>query len=154
MGFTLAELRRWIQSAGLDVTARRADGSEAGAAVGALRCRAAVTDSRQVEDGFLFCAAQGDSAHGVDFLEQALTSGAVAALVEGDLPYVDNCATPLFAVTDARAALAAAARGWLDLHQPQVIGITGSNGKTTTKDFLGAALGGEFPVSVSPGNLN
>jgi UDP-N-acetylmuramoyl-tripeptide--D-alanyl-D-alanine ligase len=51
-------------------------------------------------------------------------------------------------------ALAAAARGWLAHRGPRVIGITGSNGKTTTKDFLGAALGGELSVSVSPGNLN
>jgi UDP-N-acetylmuramoyl-tripeptide--D-alanyl-D-alanine ligase len=57
-------------------------------------------------------------------------------------------------VEDARRALAVAARGWLDQHGPRVIGITGSNGKTTTKDFLGAALGGELSVSVSPGNLN
>lgn len=154
MSFSLGELRSWIEAGGIDVEVRRADGSEAGAAIDGLRCRGAVTDSREVEQGFLFCAVQGEEVHGVRFLEGALAGGAVAVLVEGEAPVVEGSPAPLFLVEDARTALAAAARGWLDHHGVRVIGITGSNGKTTTKDFLGAALGGEFPVSVSPGNLN
>jgi UDP-N-acetylmuramoyl-tripeptide--D-alanyl-D-alanine ligase len=154
MSFSLGELRTWIEQGGIDVRLRRADGSAAVEAIDDLRCRGAVTDSRQVEDGFLFCAVQGEAVHGVDFLRKALASGAVAALVEGQAPVLEGVSAPVLEVDQARKALAAAARGWLDHHGPRVIGITGSNGKTTTKDFLGAALGGEFPVSVSPGNLN
>ena len=154
MSFSLGELRGWIEQGGVEVRVRRADGSAEVSAAEDLRCRGAVTDSRQVEDGFLFCAVQGEAVHGVKFLGKALSSGAIAAMVEGSAPTLDGLSAPLLEVEDAREALAAAAKGWLDHHAPRVIGITGSNGKTTTKDFLGAALGGEFPVSVSPGNLN
>ena len=149
MSFTLGELRRWMDAAGIQAGLRRADGSGEVSSAEALRCRAAVTDSRKVEDGFLFCAVKGDSGHGSDFLPSALAAGAVAALVEGHAPAVEGFSAPVLEVEDARAALAAAARGWLDQHGPRVIGITGSNGKTTTKDFLGAALGGELPASVA-----
>lgn len=154
MSFSVGDLRSWMERGGIEVRVIRADGSGAVDTVDELRCRGAVADSRQVEDGLLFCAVQGDAVHGSSFLGKALSSGAVAALVEGEAPEIEGFAAPFLVVDDARAALAAAARGWLDQHGPRVIGITGSNGKTTTKDFLGAALGGEFPVSVSPGNLN
>lgn len=154
MSFTVGEFREWMRAHSIEVDLRRADGSEAGSAIDELRCRAAVTDSRRVEDGFLFCAVQGETVHGVQFLEGALASGAVAALVEGPVPVLESRSAPILGVQDARAALAAAARSWLAAHAPKIIAITGSNGKTTTKDFLGAALGGELAVSVSPGNLN
>jgi UDP-N-acetylmuramoyl-tripeptide--D-alanyl-D-alanine ligase len=154
MSFRLGDLRRWLSEGDVVHRVRRADGSTEVQSIDELRCRSAVTDSRQVEDGFLFCAVQGDDLHGATFLPDALAAGAVAALVEGRADTVEGSAAPVIEVEDARRALAVAARGWLDQHGPRVIGITGSNGKTTTKDFLGAALGGELSVSVSPGNLN
>jgi UDP-N-acetylmuramoyl-tripeptide--D-alanyl-D-alanine ligase len=154
MSFTIGELQDWLQRGDVGFSLRRADGSAGSDSMRGLLCRAAVTDSRKVEGGFLFCAVQGDSTHGVQFLGAALSAGAVAVLVEGPAPVFGDFAVPFVEVEDARLALAAAARGWLEDHGPRVIGITGSNGKTTTKDFLGAALGGELPVSISPGNLN
>ena len=154
MSFTVAELQTWIRNGGVACELRRADGSEPSPGLLDLSCRAAATDSRAVEDGFLFCAVKGETVHGVQFLRRAFDSGAVAAMVEGEAPALEGYAAPVLTVPDARAALAAAARGWLERRRPRVIGITGSNGKTTTKDFLGAALGGELSVSVSPGNLN
>lgn len=154
MSFSLHDLVDWMQDGEVEPVLRRADGTEPGASVRDLQCRAAVTDSRQVEEGFLFCAVQGVAVHGKEFIEGALRAGAAAILVEGEAPILHGRSVPVIEVPDARVALAAAARGWLGAHAPRVIGITGSNGKTTTKDFLGAALAGEVPVSVSPGNLN
>lgn len=154
MSFTIAELQSWLRDGGVDFELRRADGSSATPGVDALSCRSATADSRQVEDGFLFCAVKGEVVHGVQFLRQALEAGATAALVEGDAPRIEGAAAPVILVEDARTALSVAARGWLGRHRARVIGITGSNGKTTTKDFLGAALGGELSISVTPGNLN
>ncbi len=154
MSFSIREFTNWLQRGDVEFRLRRADGTAGGDSMGELLCRAAVTDSRKVEDGFLFCAAQGESTHGARFLDAALSAGAAAVLVEGPAPSFQGFAIPFVEVEDARLALAVAARGWLDDHSPRVIAITGSNGKTTTKDFLGAALGGELSVSISPGNLN
>ncbi|HEY1099295.1 MAG TPA: UDP-N-acetylmuramoyl-L-alanyl-D-glutamate--2,6-diaminopimelate ligase [Myxococcota bacterium] len=115
------------------------------------------TDSRRVGRGSLFVALRGDSFDGHAFVEQAIEKGAAAALVEAGSSIVTKTSLPLIVVDDALAALQQLAHRWLQ-QQPAVrIGLTGSNGKTTTKELVAAALRfdvGHDAVLATEGNLN
>ncbi len=94
------------------------------------------TDSRHVEPEDLFVALRGDRFDGHEFIAQAEQNGAVALLV--DHPVKTQCA--VIEVDDTRLALGRlAARYRCDFHVP-VVGVAGSNGKTTTKDLLASIL--------------
>jgi UDP-N-acetylmuramoyl-L-alanyl-D-glutamate--2,6-diaminopimelate ligase len=95
-------------------------------------------DSRAVRPGFLFVAIPGEHVDGHDFVEQARANGAVAAVVQRHV----DVALPQIHVTSARDALAVAAAWWYGDPSTHlgVIGITGTDGKTTTSRLLGAAL--------------
>ncbi len=112
-----------------------------------LRVHAVATDSRTVGDGDLFVAITGDSHDGHDYVADALTAGAVAAVVEAGRttaqPRIEVAAT-LTALRD----LAAKRRS--ELAMP-VVAITGSTGKTTTKDMLASAIPGAW---ASPASYN
>ncbi|HEB78372.1 MAG TPA: UDP-N-acetylmuramoyl-tripeptide--D-alanyl-D-alanine ligase [Methylothermaceae bacterium] len=108
-------------------------------------------DSRADLTGKLFVALRGERFDGHDFLDQAGKAGAVAAVVErpvaSDLPQLQ--------VTDSRRALGQLARIWRQRHfQGTLIAVTGSNGKTTVKEMIAAALGGGAAVLKTQGNLN
>ena len=112
-------------------------------------------DSRAVQPGDLFLAIRGERLDGHDFVAEAAAKGAAAALVARDwaarhpIPPL-----PLLAVDDpvpALQRLAAAHRAALDL---TVVGVTGSVGKTSTKEVIAAALAPRFRTYRSPGNLN
>ena len=114
-------------------------------------------DSRTIGEGELFFAVRGERHDGHDFLASALDRGAVGAVVSvarlAQLP--DRAlAAPLLVVDDPLVALQAVAahvrRAWGSL----VVGITGSAGKTSTKDAVAAALGARFRVLKTQGNLN
>jgi UDP-N-acetylmuramoyl-tripeptide--D-alanyl-D-alanine ligase len=107
-------------------------------------------DSRQVGPGGLFVAFAGTRTDGHDFAEAAMTAGAVAVLGTRVVPGV-----PMVVVAHARAALGRLARAVLDrLPDLTVVAVTGSSGKTTTKDLL-AALLGRLGATVAPaGSLN
>jgi murE/murF fusion protein len=115
------------------------------------------TDSRAIEPGALFVPLKGDRFDGHDWIERALAEGAAAALVARHHPLATRTDLPLLVVDDPLAALQRLARAWL-LSLPTVrIALTGSNGKTTTKELLAAALRGcvgEDAVIASEGNLN
>ena len=152
MSFEVRDLVTWWRDAGIDVVVRDA----AGASIdppSRLLARAAY-DHRQCDGQTMFCAVQGESTHGVRFLRDAFAAGVAVALVEGRAPILDDVGGVVLEVPDARVALATAASEWLRVHDPVVVGITGSNGKTTTKDFLAAALAGDRAAVASPGNLN
>ena len=108
------------------------------------------TDSRLVRSGSLFFAKPGETTDGHNFVGSAKDLGAVGAVVEKFQPDVD---LPQILVTDSVAALGLLAAGALKLVRDRgdikVIGITGSNGKTSTKNMLGAILRG-FGNTVSP----
>lgn len=108
-------------------------------------------DSRDVRPGDLFIAFPGESADGHDFVEAAFRAGAAAALVQRDLPASSG---PLLRVPDTLAALqtlaAAARRQW----GKTVVGITGSAGKTSTKESVAALLAATLPTSKTTGNFN
>ena len=92
-------------------------------------------DSRKVKPGFLFAAIQGVAAHGRDFVAQAKANGAVAVMSAGDLS--EDPEMPHVIVDDARAEFAYAAAAFYKGQRPHVlVGVTGTNGKSSTVDFL------------------
>lgn len=113
--------------------------------------RGVATDSRLVREGDLFFALRG-RADGADYADEALRRGAVATVASRPL------AGPTLVVGDPLVALQALARGSLrrpGTEAPTVVGITGSIGKTTTKDALSAVLrSAGTRVSATVGNLN
>ncbi len=107
-------------------------------------------DSRAVEPGGLFVAVDGDRVDGHDFVAAAVAGGAVAALVARDVP------EPHVLVDDPVPALGRLARGHVDALLPGlvVVGVTGSSGKTSTKDLLAAVLEPLGPTVAPRGSLN
>lgn len=111
------------------------------------------TDTRTLPQGSAFFALSGENFNGNAFAQQALMAGAAVAIVHewsGRIP--EN--TALIVVPDTLLALQRLACWWRkQLHLP-VVAITGSNGKTTAKDFTAAILSRRFNVSATRGNLN
>jgi UDP-N-acetylmuramoyl-tripeptide--D-alanyl-D-alanine ligase len=113
------------------------------------------TDSREPMAGALFVALHGERFDGHAFLSKAKASGAAAALVDSRTTLPDaSLAFPRIEVDDTLQALGALARGHRRRFTPIVIGITGSVGKTTTKELVAAALSPLGPVLKTEGNLN
>lgn len=107
-------------------------------------------DSRAVEAGALFVALRGPHFDGHDFVAQARAQGAAAALVDHGNGYD----LPTLRVSDTRGALGRLAASWRNRFTLPVIGITGSNGKTTVKEMLAAILRHEGPVLASRASFN
>jgi UDP-N-acetylmuramoyl-tripeptide--D-alanyl-D-alanine ligase len=108
------------------------------------------TDTRTLPSGALFVALKGPNFDGHEYAEAALARGASVALVERELPL----AIAQVVVPDALAALSQFAHAWRKQFTYPVIGVTGSNGKTTTKEMLGSILSQRGPCLVTRGNLN
>lgn len=115
----------------------------------------AATDSRQVASGRLFFALPGEHVDGFDFCAAAARQGAAALVVpeQRGMP-VDSDGAPVIAVSDVRRALGDLARAVRARFHGRVIGVTGSNGKTTTKELIAAALSVDGLVLRTQGNLN
>lgn len=113
--------------------------------------KGAVTDSRQVEEGFLFIPIKGERADGHDFIPSVFEKGALAVLSEKPL---EHCAGPYILVESGLMALkqiAAYYRSTLDI---PIVGITGSVGKTSTKEMIASVLSVKYKVWKTVGNLN
>ena len=115
------------------------------------------TDSRAVAAGELFVALRGQNFDGHEFVAAARERGAVAAVVAADA--ADSLASvglPLLVVADTRLALGALAANWRSRFTLPLIAVTGSNGKTTTKEMIASILKAAFgdDVLVTPGNFN
>jgi UDP-N-acetylmuramoyl-tripeptide--D-alanyl-D-alanine ligase len=106
------------------------------------------TDHRDVEPGDLFLAIKGAKVDGHDFAEAAVHAGAVAVLAEREVP------VPHLLVPNLVEAIAQLGSHFRALFDGPVIGITGSAGKTSTKEFVSAALSPRFEVIKSEGNKN
>ncbi|MEZ5995043.1 MAG: UDP-N-acetylmuramoyl-L-alanyl-D-glutamate--2,6-diaminopimelate ligase [Hyphomonadaceae bacterium] len=91
-------------------------------------------DSRKVRPGFLFAALRGVAAHGRDFIAQAKANGAVAVLSAGDLS--GDPGVPHVTAGDARHAFALAASRFYPRRPETIVAVTGTNGKSSTVDFL------------------
>ena len=135
--------------------------SEAAAAMGAravgseVRFNGVSTDTRSIGKGELFVAIRGERFDGHEFLAAAKARGAVAALV--DEKYAGEVPLPVLVAGDTRRALGRLGRHWRLRFAPVVIAVTGSNGKTTTKEMLASILrrhAGEAGALASRGNLN
>ena len=114
-----------------------------------------VTDSRQARPGSLFVAIRGERLDGHDFVREAFARGAVAALVSHKLVMINAPGKTLVAVkdtTEALLGLAAFHRG--RIKKLTLVGVTGSNGKTTVKDMIAGALSEKYPTLKTEGNLN
>jgi UDP-N-acetylmuramoyl-tripeptide--D-alanyl-D-alanine ligase len=110
------------------------------------------TDSRKIQKGDLFIALRGENFDGHDFIPKALECGAVGAIVDtAPAGYRDFAIIRVKDTLHALQQIAACYRNELPL---RVIAVTGSNGKTSTKDFIAAMLGREFRVVKTEGNLN
>ena len=115
-----------------------------------------VTDSRQVVDGALFVAIAGEHVDGHDFVDAAARQGSAAALVERE---IESAPIAQIVVPDTVAALGALAKANLEarkaIDEPfTIIGITGSVGKTTTKDLLHALLSTQGETVAPKGSFN
>jgi len=132
--------------------------AEAAAATGgradrAWRASGASIDSRTVEPGDLFVAIKGEKFDGHDFVADAFLRGAAAAVVSRP-PANAPEDKPLLTVKDTLAALQGLARAARARTGARVIAVTGSVGKTGTKEAIGLALSGQGATHVSAGNLN
>lgn len=130
----------------------------------------AVIDSRQASEGSLFIALPGEKADGHQFLQAAFDNGAAAALVDQDVnlpdqtldlrqPQLDihNLSLDLpvcLRVDNTLDALQRFASTWRDQHPVRTIGITGSVGKTSTKELTASLLSHRYQVLKNPGNRN
>src|SRR3977135_2811579 len=111
-------------------------------------------DSRSVGAGQIFFAVKGERLDGHDFVNEALEKGAVAAIVREDRvgQYTDK--TRLLAVDDTLVALQTLATAVRKLWGRPLVAVTGSAGKTTTKEAIAHVLGIRFGVLKSEGNFN
>lgn len=109
-------------------------------------------DSRSVKQGELFVAIKGERFDGHDFIEQAIQAGAKGVIVERELQTAGEVAVVM--VDNTLTALGSIARANRSKLNIPVIGITGSNGKTTTKDLTAVILEQQFEVVKTEGNFN
>ncbi len=116
------------------------------------------TDSRTLNHGDLFIALRGDKFDGHAYLAAAQARGAVGAIVAADAGAAtrSDCTLPLIEVADTRLSLGALAADWRSRFALPLIAVTGSNGKTTTKEMIASILHAAHPGAVlaTRGNYN
>ena len=121
------------------------------------------TDSRAIQSGQLFVALRGDRFDGHEFVTALAAQGAVAAMVDRAWAATNPVPLPLLVVEDTRLGLGQLAAGWRSRFELPLIGITGSNGKTTVKEMCAAILRAQaridgfdpdLAVLATKGNLN
>ena len=111
------------------------------------------TDTRTIGHGDLFVALVGERFDGHEFLQQAVASGA-SGLVVSRAEGTRGLGVPVYAVSDTLMALGALGRARRCAWGKPVIGVVGTNGKTSTKELLKAALGSTLATHATQGNLN
>ncbi len=109
------------------------------------------TDTRTIQPGDVFVALRGENFDGHEFVETAIAKGAIAAIVTKDFKHAD---LPLLQVNDTLQAYQQIAQWWRSQFSIPVIGITGSVGKTTTKELIAAVLETQGKVLKTKANYN
>lgn len=111
-------------------------------------------DSRQIEPGMLFIPFKGENVDGYQFVKQALQDGAGASFYEKGTALEETVSGPIIWVENTLEALQQLAQAYLNEVGPKVVAVTGSNGKTTTKDMIESVLKPHFKVKKTQGNYN
>lgn len=115
------------------------------------------TDTRNLPEGCIFVALKGETFDGNKFALQALQQGASMAIVDDEQVYNAIQETGEYSallVENSLSALQDLARAWRRHWGKQIIGITGTNGKTTTKELLASVLSTKYKIHYTQGNLN
>jgi len=120
---------------------------------GSMLTTGITTDTRKIAKGNVFVALRGERFDGHDYLADAVRDGATA-LVVSKVPKLNALGVPVFEVRDTLVALGALGRYWRRAWGKPVIGVAGSNGKTSTKDLIRAALSESYAIHATTGNLN
>ncbi|WP_416829374.1 UDP-N-acetylmuramoyl-tripeptide--D-alanyl-D-alanine ligase [Ectobacillus polymachus] len=118
-----------------------------------VRIKGVSIDSRSIQQGNLYIPIQGERFDGHSFVANAVANGAVATFWKKDVPSPPTN-IPVIFVEDTLEALQALAYEYRSQLRIRVIGITGSNGKTSTKDILTSILATTYKVQKTEGNLN
>lgn len=108
-------------------------------------------DSREIKENSLFLAIKGERVDGHDFIEKCYSDGAVCALCERA---VENPSKPYILVDDTLKAVKKIAKAYRELFNIPIVGISGSVGKTSTKEMIAAVLSQKYKVHKTQGNLN
>ena len=140
--FSLLELREILNTNLLKITATDLRGSVMGIA----------TDSRSMKPGEIFVALVGENFDGHSFVDTAISQGAIALIVSRQPDITEDI--PQFIVADTLKAYQQIAHWWRDRFSLPVIGITGSVGKTSTKELIAAVLNTQGKVLKTQGNFN
>jgi UDP-N-acetylmuramoyl-tripeptide--D-alanyl-D-alanine ligase len=120
---------------------------------GAEQLSGITTDTRKIAKGNVFVALKGERFDGHDYLADAVRDGAAAVVVES-APRLNTLGVPIFEVRDTLIALGALGNYWRRAWGKTIVGVAGSNGKTSTKDLIKAALSRSFSIHATTGNLN
>ena len=140
-----------LKSMSLSMAAAACGGKLVGCGDGSVPIRRAVIDSRTVEPGDLFVAYRGEKTDGHRYIQTALDKGAACCLAEYAPEGVQG---PLILCDDVQKAFEAIAREYRQSLALPVVGVTGSVGKTTTKEMISAVLARRYRVLKTEGNLN
>lgn len=118
-----------------------------------VRIQGVSIDSRKISDGNLYIPIQGERFDGHAFAQSALENGAAALLWQRDVQNPPEH-VPVIFVDDTLTALQQLARGYRNQLDVKIVGVTGSNGKTSAKDIVTSLLGTKFKVQKTEGNFN
>lgn len=112
-------------------------------------------DSRNIRKNTLFIAIKGERLDGHNFVDAAVKNGAAAIMINSNyLPKIKDYNLTIITVKDTTIALGEVAKLWREKLKTKIIGITGSAGKTTTKEILAALLSEKFKVNKTLANQN
>lgn len=130
-------------------------GGELVSGLGEMRIEGISTDTRTLQQGEVYLALKGDRFDGHDYLGQAAEAGAAGCIVDSGATGAEGAAgMACIRVEDTLQALQSLARSYRESLNIRVVGITGSNGKTSTKEMVAAVLGAHYTVQKTLGNLN
>lgn len=116
-----------------------------------LQCSAVSIDTRKIEQGSLFAAIKGERFDANTFAKEALDRGALYVIIDNKDYYIDNRTLLVNDTLETLQQLSKFHRNYLDI---PIIALTGSNGKTTTKELINAVLSKKFKTKATKGNFN
>jgi UDP-N-acetylmuramoyl-tripeptide--D-alanyl-D-alanine ligase len=116
-----------------------------------LKCSSVSIDTRKIEKNSLFVAIKGENYDANTFAQEALSKGALFVIIDNNSYYIDERTILVSNSLEALQELAKYHRHYLNL---PIIALTGSNGKTTTKELINVVLAKKFNVKATVGNLN